>query len=274
MDENPTDTAAGAPNEPTEPEIDKGLLELAEEPGLWLPFEPKLNVFRAENFAFVTYGRLAWVQRLRLGESDPARVVDRVEGMIALKGLQEATWWLGELSTPEGLADELVALGLEADDPPEMTSLTIGTAPSGEPAVEVRPVETIADALVASELDWECFGVPEEERALRRDEVAAARPALQAGGRQTTYLAYLEGEAVGFARAVFTPRAALLLGGATLPSARGHGVYTSLVHARWAEAVERGTPRIAVSAGPMSAPILESLGFEPIGRVQLLRQRL
>ena len=66
----------------------------------------------------------------------------------------------------------------------------------------------------------------------------------------------------------------MLLGGATLPSARGHGVYTSLVHARWAEAVERGTPRLAVSAGPLSAPILASLGFEPIGRVQLLRQRL
>ncbi len=135
------------------------------------------------------------MQRLRLADAEPAQVVDRVEGMIALKGLEEATWWLGELSTPEGLADELVALGLEPDDPPEMTSLTIGTAPAGEPAVEVRRVETIADALVASELDWECFGVAEEERALRRDEVAAAWPALQAGGLQTTYLAYLEGEA-------------------------------------------------------------------------------
>ncbi len=214
------------------------------------------------------------MQRLRIADADPAQVVDRVEGMIGLKGLEEATWWLGELTTPEGLADELVALGLEPDDPAEMTSLTIATAPAGEPAVEVRRVETIAEALVAAELDWECFGVAEEERALRRDEVAAAWPALQAGGLQTTYLAYLDGEPVGFARAVFTPRAALLLGGATLPSARGHGVYTSLVHARWAEAVERGTPRIAVSAGPLSAPILAGLGFEPIGRVRLLRQQL
>jgi GNAT superfamily N-acetyltransferase len=271
VNENPADT--GAPPEEL-PEPDEHLLELAEEPGLWLPFEPKLNVFRAENFAFVTYGRSAWVQRLRLGEDDPARIVDRVEGMIGLKGLEEATWWLGELSTPEGLADELTALGLEPGDPPEMKSLTIGAAPSGEPAVEVRRVETVAEALVAAELDWECFGVPDEERALRRAEVAAAWPLLQAGGLQTTYVAYLEGEPVGFARAVFTPRAALLLGGATLPSARGHGVYTSLVHARCTEAVERGTPRIAVSAGPMSAPILERLGFEPIGQVHLLRQRL
>ncbi len=250
------------------------LLELAEEPGLWLPDEPRLNVFRAESFAFVTYGRSAWVQRLRLGEAEPAQVVARIEELLALRGLEETTWWLGELTTPETLAGELVALGLEPDDPPEMTSLTIGTAPSGASSVEVRRVATLAEALVASELDWECFGVPEEERARRREEVAAAWPLLEAGGLQTTYLAYEGGEPVGFARAVFTPRAALLLGAATLPSARGHGVYTSLVHARWAEAVERGTPRIAVSAGPMSAPILERLGFEPIGRVRLLRQRL
>ncbi|HEX4519173.1 MAG TPA: GNAT family N-acetyltransferase [Gaiellaceae bacterium] len=261
-------------DEPAAAARDEGLLELAEEPGLWLPYEPKLNVFRAENFAFVTYGRSAWVHRLRLGEANLAAIVDRVEGMIALKGLDEATWWVGELSTPEGLADELAGLGLQPDDPPEMTSLTIGSAPSGEPAVDVRRAETVEDALAAAEIDWECFGVPEAERAARRQEVAAAWPALHAGGLQSTYLAYLDGEPAGFARAVFTQRAALLLGGATLPSARGHGVYTSLVHARWNEAVERGTPRLAVSAGPMSAPILESLGFDPIGRVRLLRQRL
>lgn len=262
------------PAGPPDHQVDEGLLELAEEPGLWLPFEPKLNVFRAENFAFVAYGRSVWVQRLRLGEADPAGIIDRVEGMIGLKGLEEATWWLGELTTPEGLADELLTLGLEPGDPPEMTSLTIATAPAGEPAVEVRRVGTAAEALVAGELDWECFGVPEEERARRREELASAWPVLQASGLQTTYLAYLDGEPVGFARAVFTPRAALLLGGATLPAARGHGVYSSLVHARWTEAVERGTPRIAVSAGPMSAPVLERLGFERIGRVRLLRQRL
>ena len=65
-----------------------------------------------------------------------------------------------------------------------------------------------------------------------------------------------------------------MLGGAMLPEARGRGVYTSLVHARWAHAVERGAPRLVVSAGPMSAPILERLGFEPIGKVRLLRQKV
>jgi GNAT superfamily N-acetyltransferase len=88
------------------------------------------------------------------------------------------------------------------------------------------------------------------------------------------YVAYVDGEPAGFGRAVFAPAAAILLGGSVLPRFRGRGAYAALVHARWREAVERGVPRMAVSAGPMSAPILERLGFEPIGRVRLLRDRL
>ena len=62
------------------------------------------------------------------------------------------------------------------------------------------------------------------------------------------------------------------MGGATLPEARGKGAYVSLVHARWQAAVERGTPRLTVSAGPDSAPILIRLGFERIGTVKLMVQ--
>ncbi len=250
------------------------LLELAEEPGLWLPDEPKRKVIREEGFALVTYGRAAWVHRLRLGRGGAAATVDRVGELLREAGMNEVTWWAGELTTPSGLEAELLELGLEPDDPPEMTSLTIGKGPAGEPTVEVRRAETVEQALLAYELDWECFGVPEAERVVRRKEAEDAWPVLQSDGRQSTYLAYLDGEPVGFGRAVFTPWAAMLLGGATLPAARAHGVYTSIVHARWAEAVERRTPRIAVSAGPMSAPILGKLGFEPIGRVRLFRQRL
>jgi hypothetical protein len=73
---------------------------------------------------------------------------------------------------------------------------------------------------------------------------------------------------------VFAPAAGILMGGSTLPAARGRGVYTSLVHARWDATVARGVPRLAVSAGRMSGPILERLGFEPIGKVVLLRDSL
>jgi hypothetical protein len=88
------------------------------------------------------------------------------------------------------------------------------------------------------------------------------------------FLAWLDGRPVGFGRAIFAPEAGILMGGSTLPSARGRGVYTSLVHARWEATVARGVPRLAVSAGHMSGPILERLGFAAIGRVVLLRDTL
>ena len=113
-----------------------------------------------------------------------------------------------------------------------------------------------------------------EQRQERRAAARTAWPLIVEDGRASVYLAYLDGEPVGFGRAVFAPWATLLLGGATLPHARGRGVYTSLVHARWREGVERGVPRIVVSAGPMSAPILERLGFRRLGRVRLLLDRL
>jgi hypothetical protein len=254
--------------------VRESLLELAEEPGLSLPAEPKLWISHEAGMSIVTYGRLAWVHRLRLAVDGVGPAVERVAAVLGDRGLPEATWWVGELTTPAGLAGDLLERGLEADDPAEMTSLTIGDRPGGEPTVEVRRVESLEDALQAFELDWEVFEVPEAERAKRRAEAVDAWPRLRADTRQTTYLAYLGGEPVGFGRAVFTPAAAVLLGGATLPAARGQGVYTSLVHARWDDTAARGVPRIVVAAGPMSAPILARLGFSEIGRVRLLRQRL
>ena len=46
---------------------------------------------------------------------------------------------------------------------------------------------------------------------------------------------------------------------------RGRGAYRALVRARWDVAVERGTPALTVSAGAMSRPILERLGFVTVG---------
>jgi GNAT superfamily N-acetyltransferase len=254
--------------------VDAPLLELAEEPGLWLPPEPTHDVVFADGYCLVTYVRSAWVHRIRLAGEDVERAVEDVRSLLRARGLDEVTWWAGERSTPGDLVPRLEALGLEADDPPQMTTLTIEHEPAGRPAVEVRRVEAFDDYLTALEIDWESFELPEAEREERRAAARAAWPLIVADGRSSVFLAYLEGRPVGFGRAVFAPWAALLLGGATLPEARGRGVYTALVHARWRETVARGVPRIVVSAGPMSAPILQKLGFERLGRVRLLRDRL
>jgi len=254
--------------------VDGTLLELAEEPGLWLPPEPADDVVVADGYCVVVHGRSSWVHRIRLGERGVRAAVDDVRALLRARGLDEVTWWVGERSTPADLAARLTSLGLEDGEPAELTTLAIASPPAGVPSVEVRRVETFDEYLTALEIDWEAFDVAEEERRQRRTEARAAWPLIVKDGRSSVYLAYLDGKPVGFARAVFTPSAALLLGGATLPEARGRGVYGALVHARWQETVERGVPRIVVSAGPMSAPILEKLGFERLGTVRLLRDRL
>jgi hypothetical protein len=260
------------PPPPTEEQV-----ALAEEPGLWLPDEPTRMVFHGVGFAFVQRGRSAWVQRLRLPEDDDdevQRVVNHIDAILSIRNLHEATWWLGERTTPGYLADYLVELGLEPGDPPEMRSLTIAKAPAGGPQVDVvvRRASTLEEVLQALEIDWEAFEVAEEERELRRVEANEAWPRYQVDGTLSTYLAFLDGEPVGFARDLFTRHGVVLLGGATLPETRGRGVYTALVLARWEHAVERGAQRLVVGAGPRSEPILEHLGFEPMGRIRLLRQ--
>jgi GNAT superfamily N-acetyltransferase len=251
------------------------LLELAEEPGLWLPLAPPSEIIEGDGYSVVTSPRTASVERVRLA---PGRVVQAVEEVRALargRGWEYVTWWLGELTTPPGLDGRLVELGLRPEaDSAEMTSFALDRAPAGEPAVEVRRVSTLEDYLRALELDWEAWDVPEDRRAEYRRIQVAAWPLIEASGRAAHFVAYLDGEPAGFGRIVFAPAAGILMGGSTLPAVRGRGVYTSLVHARWRATVERGVPRLAVSAGSMSAPILERLGFQPIGKVRLLRDAL
>jgi GNAT superfamily N-acetyltransferase len=273
VEAGPKDKEATPPPPPTEEQV-----ALAEEPGLWLPDDPSRMVFHGVGFSFVQQGRSAWIHRLRLPENDDEmqRVKNHVDAILSIRELPEATWWLGELTTPGYLADYLVELGLEPDDPPEMRSLTIAKAPTSEPevGVEVRRASTVEEMLEALEIDWQVFEVAEDERQSRRREALEAWPKYEIDGTLSTYLAFVDGEPVGFARDVFTRHGVLMLGGATLPEARGQGVYTALVLARWAHAAERGAERLVVSAGPQSAPILEQLGFERIGKVRLLRQKV
>ena len=248
------------------------LIELAEEPGLWIPLDPSSDTIVGDGYTFVTWGRRGTVERIRLG--DVGAALADVRGLASERGLEAVTWWVGEHTTPGDVAEQLLELGLHADEEtPELTSLTIDRRPAGESNVEVRRVETFDDYLTAIELDWEVWNVPAVVRDERRAQAREHWDMLVRDGRAVHYLAFIDGRPAGFGRAVFTPHATLLMGGATLPEARGRGVYTALIHARWEDTVSRGLSRIVVSAGAMSTPILARLGFERIGHVRLFTDR-
>jgi GNAT superfamily N-acetyltransferase len=87
------------------------------------------------------------------------------------------------------------------------------------------------------------------------------------------YLAYVDGRPVGRATGSFSEHGVTLFGASVLPEARGRGAYRALVAARWADAVERGTPLLVTQAGPMSHPILVRLGFREVCRIRALADR-
>lgn len=245
------------------------LIGLAESPSLVLPREPGGEVLHRDGYALALRPTWATVEEIRLG--DVERVVVEIGSIIRERSLSHVNWWAGVQSTPGDLVEQLVSLGLEPD--PEMPSartLVLETPPAGVPRVEVRPVEDVDGYILTRQIAGAVWPDPKgDEQAWR-----SWWPLLAANEASQFHLAYVDGEAVGFSRTVFTPLAALLMGGAVLPNARGRGAYVSLVHARWREAVRRGVPRLLVGAGPMSAPILERLGFTPIGSIRVLRQQL
>jgi GNAT superfamily N-acetyltransferase len=253
----------------------RALLEYAEEPGLWIPLYPPSEVVECDGYAVVTSLYSASVERVRLEPDEVERAVRETRTLAAAHGWRYVTWWLGELTEPADTAARLLELGLAPDaDESEMTSYAIDRRPDGERSVDVRRVETADEFVGALELDWEVWDVPTEKRAGYRPIQREAWERLEATGRMAIFVAHVDGEAVGFGRLVLAPEAGILMGGSTLPAARGRGVYTSLVHARWDATVARGVPRLAVSAGHMSSPVLERLGFAEIGKVVLLRDTL
>jgi hypothetical protein len=249
-------------------------LELAEDFTLYLP--PRTGYLREVRDEYVlTCGNSGGtVARIRLRDEDVERAVDAVRARLGTEHVETVTWWCGEHTTPADLDQRLLALGLEPDDEaPTLASMLLDEPPPGEPTAEVKRVETFDDFRTAMLVDMDAWPIPPAVRARRVAKLEELWATAQEQGA-VHYLGYLDGEPVAQARAFFLDDAVLLLGGACLPRARGRGIYFSLVHARWRDAVARGTPRLVVQAGPMSRPILERAGFRKLGEIRLLVDRL
>jgi hypothetical protein len=255
--------------------VARALAEIAEEPGLWLPDDGRHDVLALDGLVAVTYGSWLAAERIRLRAGDVERALRDVRELARARGVRQVLWWLGGRTTPATLEDELLAQGLGPDpEQPELTTLTLDRPPAGDPVLEVRLVDSLSDYCAALAVEDDAFDLPGERREQRRATAADAWEREAAAGAVAYHLALDEGRPVAFARTVFTPHGGLMLGGATLAGARRRGAYTSLVHARWAEAAARGPAVLGTAAGSMSAPVLRQLGFVEHGRVRVLLDRL
>ena len=244
------------------------LREVAEYPNSFGPLGPGDERIDTGRYTLCMGLGASWntVQRQRFPVADIDEVLAEVRATLRERGRTKTQWEVGS-SAAAGLVDALLERGLMHDRDPYAVALVLTHEPPlGPPNAVARRVETFEDFAAACEVQWAAFESSPEE-------IEEARALLDSRWRDSPILrhaVWLDGEIVSTGTAAPTPHGLLLYGGATLPRARGRGAYRALVRARWDDAVSRSTPVLITQGGSMSRPILERLGFEPVGHVHML----
>ena len=222
--------------------------------------------------------QMSMVQRLRLGEGDAEVALAQARDLARARGRKLVTWWIGSSTTPFDLEQRLLSLDLKAAEMPAFEPLygALALVRAPEPSsneVVARRVESFDEFTASAEIMHDAFEHTEEQRRGFNESLPLLYE-LEQQDISGTYLAFVDGVPVASATAVFAEHAVMLVGGATLPAARGHGCYKALVQARWDDAVRRETPALVVQAGAMSRPILERLGFQLVSELRVLVDEL
>jgi N-acetylglutamate synthase-like GNAT family acetyltransferase len=204
-------------------------------------------------------------------EDVPAAVAE-ARAWFAAHGRAHFTWWIGSSARPADIVERLVAEGARADGEVLRAMVLEDEPPGGGPdAPRVRPVESLEDFRTIVDIQCEAFHASASEREQVIARAAERWREIAESGTSRRYIAEAGGRAVGTGgMARLEPGPALLVNGSVLEHARGRGAYRELVRARWRDARDLGWLPLVVQAGPMSAPILERVGFRTVGTLRLL----
>jgi hypothetical protein len=236
------------------------LIDFAEGPGPFMEPAPGVLLRVTDAYSIAAEIGHTWtaVELIRLRRDDVERAVADVDSFMHEAGTQRASWWLTERSTPDDVEERLLAAGCHrGEDDYLHAAMLLTREPPAVPGVVARRVATEDERLEALAVQQRVFGAD-----------ATSDP---------EFAAWIDGRIAAVGRTVWTRLGGYLMGGATAEWARGRGAYRAVVRARWDAAVARGTPALAVGAGPLSRPILERLGFEQVlqfRRIESLRSDL
>ena len=210
------------------------------------------------------------VSRLRLDPDDVAESIHEVRVEIAARGHRTAVWNVGSSASPADLVDRLVTHGLQPED--HLTVMVLTTEPPAPEGIDALRVRDADEFRTAMSITHDVFETPADRRAEWEETAEERFAAERSGAGLRQYIAYHDGHPIGAASSVIEDGlpAALLVGGAVRPEARSRGVYRALTRARWDDAVAAGTPALAVHARATSRSILERLGFQPVGEIEVL----
>lgn len=247
------------------------LREFALTPDRFTRVAPPVERFDDGRFVVIQGTVWAGVAGVRVGAEEVEALVAEVHERVAPE--KALVWWIDPNARPADLYDRLLALGLR--EPRDRAGLLhalvcVDAPPAGPDDVEVTRVASLDDYVVANDVMREAFRTPPERRQTR-EQLELEYVSERDHEVPVTFVARLDGEAVGVGRSVYSDRGVFIIGGSVLQHARGRGAYRALVRARWDDAVARGTPALVTEAMPdTSYPILTRLGFVDVGTIRRL----
>lgn len=170
-------------------------------------------------------------------------------------------WKVYEHDAPPDLRDRLVARGFSAEDWETLLIRELADAPDRLFDLRGHVIERLSDPAQVDELmavENAVWGPDEHGHGERLQREMTGVP-----NAISLFLARVQGIPVGAAWMTYTPDSdfASLWGGSVVEQYRGQGIYGALLAARAREAAVRGRRFLMIDAGPMSHPIVESLGF-------------
>ncbi len=197
----------------------------------------------------------------RLSERDADATITKVKGRFVAE--KKAFGWVtAPGDTPRDLERRLGAAGLQPIAHLAGMAASVDLPVPPNPEVRIREV-TPLEAARETEMIGRAYGMPADIVDLF-NRMLVASPIIKSRG----YFAYLDGTApIAWSYLVYVPDSPIVLlgGAATVPEARGHGVYSALVRRRLADARADGGEAAVIQADrDTSAPICAKLGFREL----------
>jgi GNAT superfamily N-acetyltransferase len=197
----------------------------------------------------------------QLAENDAAATIDAVKARFA-KERKAFGWVTGPLTKPADLGRRLGKAGLQPIAHLAGMAAPLDLKVNASSDVQIREV-TPEEQSRETDMMGTAYGMPPDVAALFVRLVSES-PGIKSRG----YFAYAGGSSpVAWSYLVYLPDSPVVLlgGAATLPEARGKGIYSALVKRRLADALADGREAAVIQADrDTSAPICAKLGFREL----------
>lgn len=238
--------------------IESSLFAYPPVPGLSTPLGVKGMLGRVTSLSHPLANLVGMAQ---LADGDAASTIEAVKARFA-KERKAFGWITGPLTRPLDMGRRLGNAGLQPIAHLAGMTAPVDLAVTANTEVQVREV-SIDEQSRETAMMGRAYGMPPEVAGFFAQLVSGSP-----GVRSRGYFAYLDGDSpVAWSYLVYLGDSPIVLlgGAATLPEARGKGIYGALVKRRLEDARRDGREAAVIQADrDTSAPICAKLGFREL----------